>query len=118
MLSPASSPLTGGTMPTALRESRAPSARTWTFVLGFCSLLAACAARGRYVTAHYESPPDELATIPPCELTRWSPGKEPCRGTGHSTTPTTITGGWEGKTEYQYGWLSHPSGVTYARAEE
>ena len=90
--------------------------RPWMLVL--CGVLTACAVRERQIMAHYESPPDDVATVPPCDLSHWTPGKGACRGTGRSVMSTTITGDWEGKTEYQYGWLTVPSGVTYGAVIE
>jgi hypothetical protein len=82
------------------------------FVLALSAAVTACAARERHIIAHYESPPDDLLAVPPCDLATWKAGLT-CRGTAHSTTPTVLTGDWAGRTEYQYGWLSVPSGVTY-----
>jgi hypothetical protein len=87
-------------------------------MLVLCGILTGCALRERQIVAHYESPPDDIVAVPPCDLSHWTAGKDACRGMGRSTTPTTITGDWEGKTEYQYGWLMVPSGVTYSAVIE
>jgi hypothetical protein len=68
---------------------------------------------GRHaIVAHYESPPDWVLGVPPCDA-KTIPQRGVCRGVGHSTKPTTITGDWEGRTEYAYGWLTLPSAVNY-----
>lgn len=77
-------------------------------------LTAGCAIGTHRVHAHYESPADVLTAVPPCDLGRWKPGMNACRGTAYSGAPTTITGDWTGRTEYAYGWLMLPSGATYA----
>jgi hypothetical protein len=85
-------------------------------LLGVAALLATtaigCGIRPHHVVAHYESPADHLEWVPPCTPERPVPESGVCRGTGHSTTPTTLTGDWQGQTEYAYGWLTLPSGVT------
>jgi hypothetical protein len=72
-----------------------------------------CGTRAQRVVAHYESPADHLEWMPPCTPEHPLPQTDLCRGTGHSTTPTRVTGDWQGNTEYVYGWLALPSGVTF-----
>ena len=72
-----------------------------------------CSMRPHPIVAHYDSPADHVDWMPPCTPERPLPQTGFCRGTGHSTTPTTLTGDWQGVSEYAYGWLALPSGVTF-----
>ena len=62
------------------------------------------------IVAHYESPADWAVAVPPCGL-KTIPRSGMCRGVGHSSTPTTVTGDWAGQIEYAYGWTAFASGA-------
>src|SRR6185295_15355017 len=47
----------------------------------------------------------------PCSL-KTIPRSGMCRGVGRSSTPTTFTGDWSGRSDYSYGWLMLPSGTS------
>jgi uncharacterized protein DUF3224 len=64
--------------------------------------------------AHYETTPDHYDMAPPCSAWTSIPSKGTCRGLGRNTGPETITGDWQGHSEYTYGFFILPSGCSYS----
>jgi hypothetical protein len=65
------------------------------------------------IKAHYEAAPDQYDMAPPCSAWTSVPSKGNCRGLGRNTGPETITGDWQGQSEYAYGFFILPSGHSY-----
>jgi len=70
-------------------------------------------ARPIEIKAHYETPPEHYDIEPPCSEWTSVPNKEACRGLARSTGPETITGDWQGQSEYAYGFFILPSAHWY-----
>jgi hypothetical protein len=70
------------------------------------------------IVAHYESPPDQFNAIAPCDDQHVVPKTGICRGTQWGMPTTILSGDWVGHTEYEMGWLTLPSGVTWASVLE
>jgi hypothetical protein len=100
-------------MDTAMRTARAGQRIPTMMILLLAATMAdGCGVVPHRLTAHYESPADHLEFQPPCAPEHPVPETGVCRGTGHSTTPTTFTGDWTGRSEYAYAWLALPNGST------
>ncbi|HEV2173577.1 MAG TPA: DUF3224 domain-containing protein [Nitrospira sp.] len=65
------------------------------------------------IKAHFETTPDHYDMAPPCSAWTSVPTKGTCRGLGRNTGPETITGDWQGQSEYAYGFFIFPSGHSY-----
>jgi len=65
------------------------------------------------IKAHYETPPDHYDMEPPCSDWSSVPSKGTCRGLARSTGPETITGDWQGQSDYAYGFFILPAAHWY-----
>jgi hypothetical protein len=81
-------------------------------------LLACGVPHGRHVLARVESPPDQFNVLPPCDTEHPIPAEGLCRGTQWSSPTTTVSGDWVGHSEYTIGWITVPSGDTFAASLE
>jgi hypothetical protein len=63
------------------------------------------------VHAHVTDPPDVVTYAPPCTSTDPVPTTGVCRGTGFGAG--TYTGGIQGTSSYEYGFVTDPAATTY-----
>lgn len=87
-------------------------------LIALAGLTACGVPKGRHITARYESPPDQFNVLPPCDTEHFIPASGLCRGTQWSSPTTVVSGDWVGHTEYTIGWVTVPSGDTYATSLE
>ena len=90
----------------------------WVGVVVLPVLLACGVPKARHMVARFESPPDQFNVLPPCDTEHFVPTHGQCRGTQWSSPTTSVSGDWVGHSEYTIGWITVPTGVTYASSLE